>query len=326
MKKYLYIGGAILINILLILLSLIVFVKTIELEELTEETSFSGGVVIASFFLLFIILNLVNSKKLFHIAFSLFFIVPTSILFFIYWTNYTFSKNGSFVPLKIRDAEQIEDRFYLSPAFKENESKIRVEQDKCFKVDTIEFMIKEGLFGYKVLTSEVKIIPNKNCDNSLCQNPTKEDYDYHFNNAQEYSKTRCYCQAICEFNKAISINKTESKTYYYRGTTFLALQNYKSAFVDFYKAIQIEKSFNSKEKLDIASNESTDELVNSILSVGTINDSTKVKSLNIEERISNILLADKLDSYITRYKFCLDKLKKTSDNTQFGEMAGSVVK
>ena len=220
------------------------------------------------------------------------------------------AKEGEFVTLKIRDAIWEDDGFFLNPVFNKTESIVKVEQNVCFKVDSIDFRIDKGFFGFKILSSNAIIIPNKYCDNRLCEDSTTKDYETYFNNGQELTKIRCYYQAICEFNKAINLNKTESKTYYYRGTSFLALQNYRSALIDFYIALEIEKAKNSETEIEQAFKENPYKLVSSILTDLESNNISKIESLDIEGKLNKIQLANKFDNYTTRINYCIKKLKK----------------
>jgi tetratricopeptide (TPR) repeat protein len=254
---------------------------------------------------------MINKKILFQFSFGLFLFLISTFNYCIYWINYNYSSKGEFVTLKIRDAIWEDDGFFLNPVFNKTESIVKVEQNVCFKVDSIDFRIDKGFFGFKILSNNAIIIPNKYCDNRLCKDSTTKDYETYFNNGQELTKIRCYYQAICEFNKAIKLNKTESKTYYYRGTSFLALQNYKSELIDFYIALEIEKAKNSETEIEQAFKENPYKLVSSILTDLESNNLSKIESLDIEGKLNKIQLANKFDNYTTRINYCIKKLKKT---------------
>lgn len=310
MKKLLIIIGVVFVNLIFVITSIYIYLYKIKLEQLTEETNVEIWVFLITLFLFVITIGMINKKILFQFSFGIYLILISTFNYFIYWINYNYSSKGEFVTLKIRDAIWDDDGFFLNPAFNDTKSIVKVEQNVCFKVDSIDFRIDKGLFGFKILTNNAVLIPSKNCDNSLCEDSTSKNYETYFNNGQELTKIRCYYQAICEFNKAIKLNKTESKTYYYRGTSFLALQNYKSALIDFYIALEIEKAKNSKTEIEQAFKENTDKLVSSIITDIESNNIRKIETLNIEDKLNKIQLANKFDNYTTRLNYCIKKLKK----------------
>lgn len=231
MKKILKFIGVVGLNILLIFFALILHYRITDKIIRKTEIKYAIAPVIPFFLFLFILAFFFSKLKFRNYAIGLATLLAFSFSFLLYFTNSKITTIGEYKSYRLRNAISEGNSFYLDVAYEVRKNTIKVTQEKCLYVDSVQLRVDNGLFGMKTITNNVRIEQGKNCSNSI------NDKDYglreYIKSAHDLAKKRCFTNAIDLYSKCLTNDPFNKECYYHRGLMYIAIRDYKKAIVDF---------------------------------------------------------------------------------------------
>ena len=221
-------------------------------------------------------------------------------IFFFFFLNEHFKTEGEFKSFKLSHANWTDSGFLLKVTFNGSNHSIKVSQEKCLNVDSVQIRIAKGFWGIGILTSDVRIKEKFNCYSSSIQ----MDKD-HFTLGHQFAESRCSTAAIAEYTKCIIQDSTNPDPYYHRGLMFMIRNNYESALVDFVGAAYRRYQQLDNESVKFSNKQDMTSFMNKL-----INQLDHHEYKALEKNILKFKAYDDFDTYKTYIDYCLEKLKE----------------
>ncbi|MGD1846323.1 MAG: hypothetical protein ACFB10_13130 [Salibacteraceae bacterium] len=246
MKAFLAVLSAVFVNIVLVILSILIYGKLADpLLRRMEEPSVIFGIIGLSLMVLGLLFFTISAKfRVYSIGLISF--AYSASLWLLLLVNQTFSMSHSFISLRSVKAHQFGNNpCRLSLDFEERYVLTPVTLNNCAAVDSVDVLVKHGLLGYNILTDSVVILPGVNC--SLEQKDPAQTYESHLELGHVYSKKRCFEKANYHYSKCIELAPYLTRPYLHRGLMQLIRQDYHEAQLDFATAFALPYETSAQE-------------------------------------------------------------------------------
>lgn len=303
MKQFSNILSIVIINIIFLIISLFIhYAYANPIAKVTKNSETIEGILFVVSIVFFIFyLGATKHSIIRKYCVAIYSIAYSVLIFTILYTNKALAKEGSYYTFELKDTHAIGDKYFLDVAIP-GWATIEVTKDKCFKVDSVQVRIDEGILGI-VYTNKIIIKEKINCEG---YQPTEPDdsLNYNIKAGHFYAKKRCFTQAINEYTKAIANDSLNERGYYHRAMMFMVKNDFNKALEDFNAAAYVKYNKLSSNEIEslktMNMKESIRELIDSLQISKSFNKST----------IQRIELFDDFDTYQKGIKFCEAQLRK----------------
>jgi tetratricopeptide (TPR) repeat protein len=303
MKKILTVIGLVLINLGLVYFALrIHFGATMQLVKLTNAPRDIESFVFIPFVLAGIVIFSFDEEfRRFGVGLTAFSV--SSLIFLFFFLNNNLASEGEYVSYKLKGAVSTDKKYFLNIEFKPRLKSIEVTLEKCLNVDSVQVRIDKGFFGLNIMTNNVRIVENTNCDHAALE--SNDLANSYLNMGHALAKKRCFTDAIYYYSKLIALEPKVFNNYNHRGYIYLVISDYKNALADFLlssylKFYQLDKKtidFIDTVNLAKYKKELVDKLHNK-------------KYLALGKNIIQFKTIYDFETYFKNIKYCLKKLKE----------------
>jgi len=304
MKKVLFVVGVIFTNLILITISLLIRYKWT--DKILRATDVADDVEILIVILITVasLVFFYSYKKYIKFGMGLITISVSSIIFLFFYFNKNLSSKSNYVTFNVHSIFSTSSGVYFSidnNNYNGSHSTIKVGLENYLVVDSVQIRVDNGLFGFPVLTNDLRIIENNHCEN--IENISSNSSDYFSSIAEDFAIKRCFTLAIEYYSKSIKLDDLNDRLYRKRGLLYVVKKKYRKAILDFLKATQLQ----NKEIKD-ENNDSTDNTV--LVFAKKIKEKNTLSAEDFKELSESIsLISDaNTDKYFIR--FCLKKIQE----------------
>ena len=302
MKKILNVIGLVLLNLGLIYLALrIHYGKTQPIIRTTDAPIGIETMFFIPILLVALVLFSINKKfRRFGIGLTAFCI--SIIIFLIFYLNKSFATEGDYESFKLREANWIDNEYYLNIEYNKWYNSTEVTQEKCLKVDSVQVRIDKGLFGMQTMSNNVRIVESSNCEHDNLD--TADLKKSNLTIGHDLAQKRCFSAAIHHYSNCIKLNSLEPDCYYHRGLMYMVIEEYNNALVDFLTSASLKYNELDNKTIEFIDNAEIVSYTNELLDklYNKIND-------DLGEYIHNISTINDFETYQKRIEFCIEKLK-----------------
>ncbi len=235
------------------------------------------------------------------------------LLFLIYFLNAHYGKKGEYLSYRLVSAEWSKAGCEMSVDFSNFRinKDIEVPQEKCLNVDSVLVRIDRGFFGFRLITTDLRIVEKTNCEIPLLDT-TENPEDYYFNMAGVLAHNRCYEQAITAYSQCLEINQHHGDAHYHRGLMYLAREDYERAKEDFVITAAIELASMEEHQFEELRFLRLDSLSHVILK--EVEDKNYE---NLQESVGLLSRARNLEIYTYRILYCMNKIKERKQGLSY---------
>ena len=300
MKKYLRIFGFVLINLILVGLGLLLYDGYI--MEISRTTEFPNEL---EFFLVvpIIIIGLIfffKFKKSRPFLLGLTVFNAYFFIFLIFYMNKSFATKGEYESFEIRNVNWGDNGFYLNIGFNMWYNSTEVTQEKCLDVDSVQVRIDNGFFGLRTMSNDLRIVENFMCEPITFDVTAENDY---LEIGTEFFHKRCFTNAIKHYTMGIEQDSLKPDGYYFRGLTYMAMEDYEKALIDFVKSLYLDYNRLDRKDVEIVDEHRLKSFTNELLKE-LDDENPKI----IKQYIDKFNSTGYLNSYQTRIEFCKKKI------------------
>ncbi len=303
MKKILTVIGLVLINLGLVYFALrIHFGATSQIVKSTNAPIDIESFVFIPFVLAGIVIFSFDEEfRRFGVGLTAFSV--SSLIFLFFFLNNNLASEGEYVNYKLKGAVSTDKKYFLNIEFKPRLKSIEVTLEKCLNVDSVQVRIDKGFFGLNIMTNNVRIVENTNCDHAdLESNDLANSY---LNMGHALAKKRCFTDAIYYYSKLIALEPKVFNNYNHRGYIYLVISDYKNALADFLLSSYLKFNQLDKKTIDFIDTvnlakykkELVDKLHNK-------------KYLALGKNLMQYKTIYDFETYFKNIKYCLKKIKE----------------
>jgi hypothetical protein len=162
LKRILHFIFIIIINGLLSLIALFIYhAFTKKMISRTEDYGIEPVIFLLGLIAFFIFMISSKSKFIKTYCVGMFFISISLFMLLLFFLNKELATEGPYRMFRLRNKEQIGDRYFLNIAFSEMYTITEVPKEKYVLVDSVYLRVDKGLFGMEVYSDNVKIDKNR---------------------------------------------------------------------------------------------------------------------------------------------------------------------
>lgn len=300
-KKYLRISGLVLINLILIGLGLLLYEGYImEISRITEFPNELEGFLAVPIIIIGLIF-FIKVKKYRPFVLGLTVFSAYLFIFLVFYTNKSFASKGEYESFEIRSLNWGENGFYLNIGFNMWYNSTEVTQEKYLDVDSVQVRIDNGFFGMRTMSNDLRIVENFNCEPITFEENTEND---HLKKGTKFFHKRCFTNAIKHYTKGIEQDSLKPDGYYFRGLTYMAMEDYEKALIDFVTSLYLDYNKLDWKDVEIVDEHKLKSFTNELLKE-LDDENPKI----IKQYIDKFNSTGYLNSYQTRIEFCMKKIK-----------------
>lgn len=300
MKHSLKIAGIIILNLGLLFVSLLIYYRFAEKIDKVTNNPYGIETFITVILLLTGIVLSIRYKNYRIIGLGATSTLISSMIFLVFYINKNFSNIGEFTNLPLKESIWNDNGFFLKINYNKHDNWIKVSQEKCLNIDTINVRIDKGLFGMDILTNDIKVIQGISCDHKDID--TNDILESHKDIGHELAEKRCFSDAIYHYSICSKLDSLNPDYYYHKGLMYMVQNNYKNALTNFFFAASVRYNNLDSSVIKNITNEeyiaSGDKLLKKIKDKDYKGISSLVEKINI---------IDNFETYQTRINYCFSK-------------------